>query len=176
MSCRAPHRLLFLTALLVTAVTAPAAETGKPDSATAAALKKITERYARTKEQIATLLEPRTHPSPLPTSLPNPFYHSLDVPVTDTTPVKAPEDIAPAAADSSDSDTLAKYVYGLKLSGVVVRNGQPHLTINSLLCKVGDVIPVGTKDRPIYLQVVSITPDELTLSLNEARQVVRLKR
>ena len=35
---------------------APAKPKGKPDSATAAALKKVTDRYALTKARIATLL------------------------------------------------------------------------------------------------------------------------
>jgi len=176
MTFRPPLRPLLAAALLLTAALASAADAGKPDSATAAALKKITERYARTKLQIATLLEPRMHPVPLATSLPNPFYRPLDLPATDTPSAKTPDEIVPAAADSSDVDTLAKYVAGLKLSGVVVRNEVPYLTVNSILCKSGDVIPVGTKDRPVYLQVIRITPDELTLGLNEAQQVVRLKK
>ena len=176
MNSRVLLRLFLAAALLLPAAAARAADAGKPDSATAAALKKITERYARTKQQIATLLDPRMHPAPLPTVQPNPFYHPTEMPVTGAPTEKAAEEAVPAAADISDGDTLAKYATALKLSGVVVRDGLPHLMINSLLCKVGDVIPVGTKERPVYLQVVKITPEELTLGLNEAKQVLRLKK
>jgi hypothetical protein len=167
-------RLLLAAGLLLTAGSVHAAA-AKPDSATAAALKKITERYALTKQQIATLLDQRMHPAALPTTLPNPFYHTSDTPSTEGP--ATPADIAvPAAPDASDADTLAKYAAALKISGVVVLNGQPHLTVNSTLCKIGDVIPVGTKDHLVYLQIVRITGDELTLGLNEAQQVIRLKR
>ncbi len=166
---------LLLTAVLLSGGSGLAAD--KPDTATAAALKKVSDRYALTKTRIAALLEQRIHPTPLPDNLPNPFYHSQVIPPSDNAPV-TPTDTAlvPAAADISDADTLAKFVAGIKISGLVVLAGQPHLTINSTLCKAGDVIPAGTKDHPLYISVVHLTPEEVTLGLNQAEQTVRLRR
>ena len=157
------------------AATAPAAKKG--DSETSAAVKKVTERYALTKARIANLLGQRLNPDPLPNPLPNPFYHPLDLPATDPG-VKAPADTTqvPAAPDITDADTLAKFISTLKISGVVILNDQAHLALNQALCKVGDVIPVGTKEHTAYIQVLAITPDELTLGLNDAKQTVRLKQ
>ena len=174
-------RLLLVAAALLVAIgsvqAAPAKPKGKPDSATAAALKKVTDRYALTKARIATLLDQRMNPTPLPALLPNPFYRSPPIPLSDTAPVKpADAEVVPAAPDSSDADTLARFAATLKVSGLVVLNGQPHLTINQTICKAGDVIPVGNKDHPIYVQVLRITPDDVTFGLNQAEQTVRLKK
>jgi hypothetical protein len=174
------RRTLVLTAALLLAAgsvhAAPAAAT-KQDSATTIALRKIADRYTLTKSRIAVLLDARMHPPPLPTSLPNPFYHAAAVPVTETEPAVPVETaVVPAAADSSDADTLARFAASIKVSGVVIMNGQPRLTLNQTLCKVGDVIPMGGKDHAVYIQVLRITADELTLGLNQAEQTIRLKK
>jgi hypothetical protein len=168
-------RLLVLTVLLLGLTGAVrAADPAKTENATTLALKKITERYALTRLRIDTLIGSRLNPPALAANLPNPFYAAPALPPAETTaPV---EDIVPTAPDSSDADTLARYAAALKISGGMVINGQPLLTINSALYKVGDVIPVGTKSKQVYLQVLRITPTELTLGLNEVQQVVTLKR
>ena len=168
-------RSLALTfALLGLMGPARAAEPARTENATTLALKKVTERYALTRIRIDTLIGPRLNPPPLADSLPNPFYTALALPPTETPPPV--EDIGPSAPDSSDADTLASYAASLKISGGMEINGQALLTINSALYKVGDVIPVGTKSRQIYLQVLRITPTELTLGLNEVQLAVPLKR
>jgi len=166
---------LLLTAALLAAGSGLAED--KPDAAAAAALKKVTDRYALTKARIAALLDQRVHPTPLPTNLPNPFYRPSALPPSDNVPTTPAEVVTvPAAADISDADTLAHFIAGIKIGGTVVLGGQPHLTINATLCKTGDVIPAGTKDHPVYISVVRITPDEVTLGLNQAEQTVRLRR
>ena len=166
---------LLLTAALLSAGSGLAAD--KPDSATTAALKRISDRYALTKTRIATLLDQRVHPAPLPNNLPNPFYRPSALPVPDDVPA-TPADVVtvPAAPDVSDADTLAKFVASVKIGGVIDLGGQPRLSINSTLCKVGDVIPAGTKDHPVYIAVVRITPDEVTLGLNQSEQTFRVRR
>lgn len=169
-------RSLALTiALLGLMGPARAAEPAKTENATTLALKKVTERYALTKIRIDTLIGPRLNPPPLADSLPNPFYTAPALPPTENTPPPV-EDIGPTAPDSSDADTLASYAASLKISGGMEINGQALLTINSALYKVGDVIPVKWKSRQVYLQVLRITPTELTLGLNEVQLVVPLKR
>jgi hypothetical protein len=168
-------RLLLAATLLFTAGALGAAPAAKPESATAIALRKVAERYALTKSRIASLLDERVHPTPLPTKLPNPFYRVPELPATDTPP-EADTAVVPAAPDVSDADTLAKFAAGLKISGLIMLNDTPRLTINSTLCKVGDVIPAGSKERPVFIQVQSITADELTLRLNDATQVLRVRK
>ncbi|HVT73445.1 MAG TPA: hypothetical protein VHD61_09930 [Lacunisphaera sp.] len=160
----------------VAATAAAAAEPAKNESATAIALRKIADRYALTKSRIASLLDQRLHPAPLPAKLPNPFYRVPETPVAQT-PDSTPDTASlPAAPDLTDADVLAKFAASVKISGYLEIGGTPRLTINSTLCRTGDVIPYGPRDRQVYIQVQKITPDEVTLKLNDATQAVRLRK
>ena len=175
----APALFLALALLLVAGPAAAAPE--KADAATTIALKRVSDRYALTKTRISALLDQRLNPSPLPTTLPNPFYRSPDLPPTDASRGVLPggpadSNVPPAGPDESDADTLAKFVATLKVSGVTVLNGRSLLTLNQTLCKAGDTIPLEIKGHTVYIQVLKITADELTLRLNEDEQVVRLKK
>lgn len=161
------------------AAKAPAAKAAPAQAPTqlTESLKKVATRYARTEERINLLVGRRQKPEPLPASLPNPFYRGVESSELATLAEKPVEE-APAAPDISDADTLARVAPTLRLGGLVVRNQQPHLTINSAICKAGDVIPVPGKDKdsPIFIQVRKITPDALTLGLNDAELTLPLKR
>jgi hypothetical protein len=140
--------------------------------------KKLADRYALTKARIDALLGARMHPKAFPaTVVPNPFYKTLAggeaPPQPETVTEQAPQ---PDAPDLSDNDTLAKYATALKLSGYLIRDGEPHFTANGAVCKVGDVITVGSKDRPVFLHVMSLTPQEVTLRYNEATYVLPLRK
>lgn len=167
--------------LLIAAASGLASASAAPGP-TAAEVKKLTDRYALTRTRIDALLSLRKTPVALPsTPLPNPFY----VP-----PAPAPgaheaapetalpdEDVVlPTAADESDADTLARLAGGLRLAGYLLLNGQPHVTINGAISKVGDVVTLGAKDKPIYVQIVAITPQDLTLRLNEAVLTVPIRK
>jgi len=168
------HALLLLLALLLAAGPAPAAE--KVDTATALALKRVADRYALTKNRISALLDQRRNPAPLPASLPNPFYRPSDLPPMEDTSGGPVDTVVPTVPDESDADTLAKFAAALRISGVTVRNGVPLLTLNGTLCKAGDTIPIESRGRTAYIQVIKITPDELTLGLNQDRQTVRVRK
>jgi hypothetical protein len=169
----------FLAAALLLAAGPALSAAEKPDAATTATLKRISDRYALTKARIGSLLEPRMHPVPLPATLPNPFYREPELaPETGGTPGPAvPVEGAqlPAEPDATDAGTLAKFVATLKVSGTTVLNGVPRLTLNQTLCKAGDIIPVEVKGRTVYIQVLKITDDVLTLGLNEEQQTVRIR-
>lgn len=161
-------RSLLLTAALGLAVPAPAANVLPSNDA-----KKLAERYALTKSRISDLLGARLHPEALPTTaLPNPFYRPSTV-----EPVAPPTDPIPviSAPDERDIDTLTRYATTLKINGYLIVNGLPHVTINGAVNKVGDVINVGPKDRPVFIHVDAITPQEVTFRLNEAVYVLPLK-
>lgn len=178
-----------ITALLLAAVLSlpAAAAPGKPDTATALAMKRTMERYAINKARISTLLDPRLNPTQLPPNLPNPFYRSPDLAATPGgrvgppaipggtgDPTATPD--TPVEPDVSDTGTLAKFVSTLKVSGLTILKGVSHLTLNGTLCKAGDTIPVDVKGHTVYIQVKAIAQDELTLRLNEDEQVVRLRK
>jgi hypothetical protein len=181
-----PITALFLAAVLslpLAAAPAISAVPGRTESAAAFALKRIADRYALTKVRIAALLDTRMNPVPLPANLPNPFYRPTDLAAPDGNrggPGVVPGGTGtspdlPTEPDASDAGTLAKFISTLKVSGVTVMKGVSHLTLNQTLCKAGDIIPVDVKGRTVYVQVKAITPDQLTLRLNEEEQVVRLR-
>jgi hypothetical protein len=140
------------------------------------ALRKIAARYALTDKRIAALIEARRHPAPLPDKLPNPFQRGLEATETEAGLPAADATVVPVAPDESDDTTLVKVAATLRLGGLVIRNGQPLITINAAVCKVGDILPITAKNRTLYVQVERITPDELVLGLNEARHTIRLRR
>ncbi len=170
---------LALAALLGLAVSArAAAPVITPLSGEA---KKLADRYALTKARIHDLLAARQHPEAPPTTpLPNPFYRP--VVMGDNAPNGLPASTAtelapqPDAPDMSDIDTLAKYAATLKLSGYLILAGQPHVAINQIICKVGDVVTVGPKDHPIFLHIEALTPQEVTLRLNQTTFVLSLRK
>lgn len=173
-----PITCLLLAAVLALPASAQITLPGaKGDNVQTLALKRIADRYALTKARIATLLEPRMNPAPLPPALPNPFFRPSDLPPAEDTPVSGVDStLLPAGPDESDAGTLAKFVATLKISGLTVLNGISHLTLNQTLCKIGDIIPLEIKGRTVYIQVLAITPTELTLGLNEEKQSIRLRR
>jgi hypothetical protein len=143
----------------------------------AAEIQRITDRYALTRSRISALLDQRLQPKALPATPPNPFYQPpTEVLNEQSNPTPDPGEFVPEAADISDIDTLRKYAGLLKVSGVITRNDVLHLTINNTTCTVGDIITVGTRDQPIYLKLLSLTPNEFTLGLNEAKLTVAIKK
>ena len=173
------RRHLITLCLLSSVLCPPQMRAAEPVSAASAAeIKRITDRYALTRTRIAALLYLRLHPAALPTNPPNPFYQSpLEVLNEPTNPGQEPgETVVPEAADISDIDTLRKYAATLKVSGVIRLNGVLHLTVNNTTCKVGDIITVGNKDRPTYLKMLTLTVAEFTLGLNDATLSIPLRK
>ncbi len=168
--------LLAATAGALMASTLPTAD--PVDSADI--LKQATERYALTQSHISHLLAQRLRPTPEPSNLFNPFEenHSTELisPTNAVSPKVAPAPTAPPTPDTRETEILARYAANLKISGGVLINDQPHLAINQILYKTGDMIPVGTKEQPLSLQILRITADELTLGLNQAEQIISLKK
>jgi hypothetical protein len=147
--------------------------------------------FERTKQRIDALFKRRLKPEPLPVNLPNPFQvvggtinaKGADGPDDDAPPkVTAdprPVDPAPKVVEEtgplSDSDALAGYAARLKIGGTIQLNGRAQLIINQSPYKEGDFIFVDNKDAVIYLQIVRITPTELTLRFKDIEQTLRLK-
>jgi hypothetical protein len=159
--------LVILAAAL--AIPAPA----QNPSATSETLRKVSARYALTEKRIADLVGRRLNPQPLPATLPNPFYAGVE-PSELAAPEPEPE-LIPDAPDISDADTLAKIVPTLRITGLVTRDRQFHVIVNSIVCKAGDVIPIVNRDTPTFVQVRKIAPDAVTFGLNDAEMTIPLK-
>lgn len=138
--------------------------------------KRISDRYALTHKRIETLLGPRNNPVALPANPPNPFYaapkEALVTSPSGQDPVES--GLVPEGADISDIDTIRKYAPTLRVGGVINRGGTLFITVNNTPCKIGDVIPVGPRDRPIYLKLLGLSMSEFTLGLNDAALAVPL--
>ncbi len=176
---RHPMRRHFITLCLLSSVLcSPQIRAADPIStASAAEIKRISERYELTRNRIEALLGMRLKPVPLPANPPNPFYQApVEVIGQETAPVAEPDVIVPEAADISDIDTLRKYSTTLKIGGVITRNDTLHLAINNTTCKVGDIITVGHKDRPVYLKLLTLSTSDFTIGLNDATLVVPLRK
>jgi hypothetical protein len=170
-----PLRRLILSCALLAGAAAALAQ--PVSGASAAEIKRITDRYALTRTRISALLDQRLNPAALPANPPNPFYQPPREALNPEGPAAPdPSEIVPEAADISDIDTLRKYAATLRIGGVITRNGVPHLTINNTACKVGDIITVGNRDHPIYLKLLSLSPAEFTLGLNDATLVVPIRK
>ena len=161
-------RLLFLSAALAVAIAAPAASVLPSNDA-----RKLADRYALTKARIQELLGARLHPEPAPaTALPNPFYR----PGAAALPGQTAQPLPPEGPNDTDGDTLVKHATTLKLGGYLVQDGVPHVTINGAICKAGDTITVGPSDRPVFLYIVSVSPREVILRLNEVTHTLPMKK
>jgi len=169
------HPGLAASLALLLAVTASAQKKDPAPTALTDALKKVSGRYDRTEARIQLIVGRRLDPQPLPASLPNPFYRGVEPSELETLPEATQGELAPAAPDISDADTLARVAPTLRITGLVLLNQQLHVTINSTTCKAGDVIAVGGKDTPIFIQVRHVTNNQLTLALNDAELTIPLK-
>ena len=149
------------------------AQKGTPTQLTEA-LKKVAARYARTEEHIEVLVGRRLKPEPLPTSMPNPFYRGVEPTELAAQAEPTPEAV-PEAPDITDADTLARIAPTLRFSGYVIRNQQPYVAINSIVCKVGDVVPIPGPAATIFIQVRAITSSQITVGLNDAEISIPLK-
>jgi len=170
------RRLPFLLLALVVTLGPVEAQTGGAPTALTEALRRAAARFARNEERIKVVYGQRRDPQPLPATLPNPFYRGAELSEL-AQPQPEKHEIVPAAPDITDADTLARLAPTLRISGFVMRNQQSYLTINSIVCKVGDLIPVTRADGPpVFLQIRKIASDSLTLGLNDAELTMPLKR
>jgi hypothetical protein len=172
----APRRLLAMTSFKHTLIAAllglaPLAALAADPVLPSSDAKKLAERYALTKTRIDELLGARLNPKALPaTALPNPFYRSTFS--AEVIPQNREIPPQPDAPDLTDADTLAKYAAGLKLSGYLIVGDVPHVSINGAPCKVGDVLTLGPRDHPVFLHIAALSPQEVTLRLNDAKVVL----
>ena len=175
-----PTRCFFLAAgLLLAGSLLPAAPAVRGKGRN---VPKPLDHLAQTKQRIDTLLKRRLNPEPLPAVLPNPFQLPGTVTGTDLRdglpldPTKPDHPVVPVEiTPPTDSEALARYAAGLKISGTVRLNGQLHLIINQSPYKEGDLLLLNNTEPPVYLQIIRLSPGELTLGLNDASLTLKVK-
>lgn len=161
---------------------------GVPGSARAAepaakpAEKKPVDPFERTRNRIDQLLKARINPEPLPATLPNPFTLPVNLAALtedDLGPAKPNAPAAPVAEvlePGSHAETLAAFAATLRISGAVTVDGKLNFIINQLLYKEGDTILMDKRDPKSAITISKIVPGALTLTFNEASQVIRLRQ
>jgi hypothetical protein len=143
--------------------------------------RKPVDPFDRTRNRIDQLLKARINPELLPSPLPNPF--TLPVNLTaltedDLGPAQPNAPAAPVAEllePGSHAETLAAFAATPRISGAVTVDGKLNFIINQLLYKEGDTILMNKRDPKSAITISKIVPGALTLTFNEASQVIRLR-
>jgi hypothetical protein len=123
-------------------------------------------RFAVTRSHIDSLYRYRNKPLPPPDA--NPFRLLNETPsagVVASTSVAPPPD--------SDDTILRENVATLKIGGYFVLGGKAVLTINRRPYREGDTVIAGTAGTRVYLRIRQITPNSVTLALNQAEMTVK---
>jgi hypothetical protein len=140
----------------------------------AAASAPLSPRFQLIRDRIGALFDHRTEASPEFDAKRNPFRPAGAAPVA---PVarpnsRPPESLPPAEADLA---LLKQIAATLKIAGTIEIQGRPHLSINQVLYKVGDVINAraSAKGPPVFIRLKQITRYGYTLSYNGAELTVK---
>lgn len=134
----------------------------------------------RLTDRIDALLRPRLQPAALPLVLPNPFTvvrGSAEREDPATTSATSASTIA-TNVDSTpltDTELLERAISRLRIGGIVEVGGITKIILNATPYREGEGLTFEDKGKTLYLQVLRLTPTDLTLGYNDASQVVRLK-
>lgn len=130
----------------------------------------------RVESHIRLLLGTRMRNSTLPTPLPNLFAKAgsgatgiilSDSPAADpAAPTAGPATTTPATETPPEPDVVARLASTLKFGGMLYRNGQPQLIINSSAYAVGALVPVQDGDTVHRLRLKSITRTHCVFELD----------
>ncbi len=156
----------------VPAKTAAAAST--PAAAVAPATPPpLSPRFQQVRDRIEVLFGHRNAPPPPADPRRNPFRPPGAAPVA-AAPVGAPaENGPPPTAAAVDLALLKQTAATLKVGGTIEIGGRPHLIINQVPYKEGDMINTRAKGQPVFLRVKHISRYSYTLSLNAAELSVK---
>ena len=127
--------------------------------------------FQETDARIDGLFQQRNNPPKPPGPLDNPFRTS-DAPLANN--INLTRETAPAPTpDNSDEAVLRQAAGGLVFGGILQIGVVQVLVINKASYKEGGVIGVRVQGNVVYLRLLNITPNSVTLGLNEARLTLR---
>ena len=119
--------------------------------------------------RIENLFKYRNNPPKPPSSVDDPFRVG-DAPLASALPVKngVPTPDGPTPG-TSDEAILRQAASALVFGGILQVGDVEVLVINKTGYKEGGILMVRLQGSPVYLRIVSITSNSVTLGLNEAR-------
>jgi hypothetical protein len=126
--------------------------------------------FKDTNARIEDLFQYRNNPPKPPGPADNPFRIN-DVPVARAPAAGSNESAAGVAAthESPDETLLSQAYANLSFGGLLQVGDRLMLVINKATYREGGLLTVRVQGSPVYLRIVSLTKDSVTLGLNEAR-------
>lgn len=122
--------------------------------------------FQETDARIDGMFQQRNNPPRPPGPLDDPFRTS-EAPRTSNLNLTR-ETTAPTP-DNSDESVLRQAAGGLVFGGILQIGDVQVLVINKASYKEGGILGVRVQGNVVYLRILSITPNSVTLGLNEAR-------
>jgi hypothetical protein len=119
-----------------------------------------------TNARIEDLFRYRSNPPRQPSPEDNPFRIGVAA-LAHQKPTGVP---SPA---TSDEDRLREAAGGLVFGGLLQAGGVQVLVINKASYREGGILTVRQQGSLVYLRILAITPNSVTLGLNEARLTLR---
>ena len=121
--------------------------------------------FQDTDAHIEDLFQLRNNPPKPPAPIDDPFRIG-DSPLASDLGVDAGPGVTPVTTDESQLRTAAST---LVFGGILQIGDVQVLVINKASYKEGGILSVRLMGTPVYLRIVTITPNSVTLGLNEAR-------
>jgi len=126
--------------------------------------------FAETDARIEDLFHYRNNPPKPPGPMDDPFRVG-EAPLASNLNLNG-TGTGPLPPDASDDAILHQAAAGLVFGGIIEVNNAQVLVINKAPYKEGGILAVRLSGNPVYLRIVKVTPNSVTLGLNEARIVL----
>lgn len=128
--------------------------------------------FQETNARIDELFHDRDHPPKPPGPLDNPF-RTLDTPLPPkpgTTLPTNPDAVTAPVLNETPDEALLRIAYAsLSFGGLIEVGDRQMVVINKATYKEGGLLTVRVQGAAVYLRIVSLSHDSITLGLNEAR-------
>jgi len=128
--------------------------------------------FQDTNARIEELFQYRNNPPKLPGPLDNPFRtNDPAIPVANPgSPANPGTLVARPLLNETPDEAMLRMAYGgLTFGGLLQVGDRQMVVINKATYKEGGLLTVRIQGSSVYLRIVSLTKDSITLGLNEAR-------
>jgi len=126
--------------------------------------------FQDTNARIEDMFQHRNNPPKPPGTVDNPFRVG-DAPLaSNLNPNGNPAATETGPAPGTSDESILRQAAGVLVFGGILQIGDVQvLVINKASYKEGGILSVRLQGTPVYLRILSITPNSVTLGLNEAR-------
>jgi hypothetical protein len=132
--------------------------------------------FQDTNTRIEDLFGHRNNPPPPPGARDNPFLPVEEEVAPGTKNPNNKNEEAPLVVNANETPDEAKLrqAYSrLSFGGLIQVGERPMVVINKATYKEGGLLTVRIQGEDVYLRIISLTKDNITLGLNEARLTLR---